>query len=279
MFLPAYHVDAAGRIIPISFRSDRDSCIHVFDDESETYNSQWSSSSNSNSAVHQENHDDPKREKEEDCPISTHDKDEDSHKGVDNGTTCPPAHITHVISDASSDSKNTDEAPYYGGVYYGEKDDNGETPLKQSQLFQDVMVDTEIPVYGGVYYGSDEEPPKEAAMPDANLNVDVDVDVDPPSVDYFAGIRICRNPSTSSVSTLSKEHTHDVGEECSFDSFRSKESSLMSAEEREWQRRLREDLLHPVTEDAAIVDATIVNLSGFTKEGDGRKRNRRRNKG
>lgn len=302
-----YHVDQTGRIVPISFLSDRDSRLHVFEDASEVYSRRWSSSSSSSSSfpisrkknsalrgdqgnLQRQGHD----THHDDVGNSTNNDNEQEAVTLSPGVVMsrPPVHPTTVVCQLSSDGRSSpeqmvDDSSYYSGVYYGEddcdhyNDNNGhanhESHDVSSHHFQEDMIDPDIPVYGGVYYGSDGDDgvPPHKARSGAHIR-------SPPVVDYFAGIHIGQNASTSSISTISKEQGHDCGEEWSVDSRRSRASSLMSAEEREWQRRLRDDLLHPVKEDAAIVDTTVVNLSGFTTapattgRGDTKRGNRRR---
>jgi hypothetical protein len=305
LFLLAFQVDPTGRIVPISFLSDRDSCFHVFEDTSEVYSRRWSSSSSTSSSSSfpaAKRKDSKLQTDQQRQSLMIHDddggKDSNIHDKEQENGNLPPGeevplptnHLTRVDSLASADGilspePMVDESSYYSGVYYGEEDDENDdndgyyhqpSHLGGSHPFEEGMVDPDVPIYGGVYYGSDGEdeiPIKARSAPHVRSA---------PMVDYFAGIRIGQNASTSSISTLSRDQGPDGGEEWSVDSRRSRESSLMSAEEREWQRRIREDLLHPVKEDAAIVDTTVVNLSGFTTSptttgrGETQRRNRRR---
>ena len=221
-----------------------------------------------------------------------------------------------------------DTEPYYGGVYYGEDDDDGDgsndleannnqgppSLLGLAAKDDSPPVDPEVPVYGGVYYGSDEErasavngsrtgsnsrnsgglkeqvasqkakKPSKKSSRRREDEAEEEGGLIPPSMEYFAGIQMPRKPSFTSTLTGSynesepsasvaaslsasmpggvPEHMYDGGEDWSINSRDSRKSAtsrdtLLSADEREWQRRLRDDLLHPVTEDAVIGDAAI----------------------
>lgn len=260
---------------------------------------------------------------------------------------------SRVVSPVSSDGEGIpdlpelgpvidDADPYYGGVYYGEDDDDENLAVNHdNQGAQDFpepvanedepVLDPEVPVYGGVYYGSDEDEAsaftgsnsasrsgskrsqgsagssnKQAKRLDKKPRSgsrrqihqhggEEEGGLIPQSMEYFAGIKMPRKPSFTSTITSEPsasvsasaisssigglpEHMYDGGEDWSVNSRGSLKSatskaSMLSADEREWQRRLREDLLHPVTEDAVIgdggIDLALLNnssnaASGFT---------------
>lgn len=185
------------------------------------------------------------------------------------------ANVVSPYASSQNDASVGEDDPelVYGGVYYGsdadDDDDDYESDGDIERMYSlntggGLMGHTTIPpVYGGVYYGSDGEADEDqvetpALVTPTKSSSSSNVVVNPPTMDYFTGIQPSRRTSNkkkrSSSSSRPQKYYNltdpSVTSSLTNDSaeFHSV-SSMLSVDEREWQRRNRQDWLHPVNED------------------------------
>ena len=154
--------------------------------------------------------------------------------------------------------------PVYGGVYYGSDDDDEED--HEAYRIHTTMTDAAVATTATASSALDSPTTPPAVGPGSPGRSMAHVN--PPPMDYFAGIQRTSHkqepPSAATTTNLINNNNNhhkyfslsdrSVTSSLTNDSvgdmdFHSVSSSIMSVEEREWQRRNREDFLHPVTEN------------------------------